>query len=59
MNDNAVGLPTTDDAWRFETFTVADYEELYQQMLDGTLVVDADYNNQATTEWTNLNLNEV
>ena len=59
VNDNAVGLPTTDDAWRFETFTVADYEELYQQMLDGTLVVDADYNNQATTEWTNLNLNEV
>lgn len=59
VNDNAVGLPTTDDAWRFETFTVADYEELYQQMLDGTLVVDADYNNQATTEWTNLNLNEI
>ncbi len=59
VNDNAVGLPTTDDAWRFETFTVSDYEELYQQMLDGTLVVDADYNNQATTEWTNLNLNEI
>ena len=59
VDDNAVGLPTTDDAWRFETFTVADYEELYQQMLDGTLVVDADYNNQATTEWTNLNLNEI
>ena len=59
VNDNAVGLPTTDEAWRFETFTVEDYEALYQQMVDGTLVVDADYNNQATTEWTNLNLNEI
>ncbi|HIT32096.1 MAG TPA: BMP family ABC transporter substrate-binding protein [Candidatus Enterenecus stercoripullorum] len=56
VNDNAVGLPTTDEAWRFETFTVEDYENLYQQMVDGTLVVDADFNNQATTEWTNLNL---
>ena len=59
VNDNAVGLPTTDDAWRFETFTVADYEELYQQMLDGTLVVDNDFSKLETTEWSNVNLNVI
>ena len=56
VKDNAVGLPTTDEAWRFETFTVQDYEELYQKLVDGTLVVDPDYENQATTEWSNINL---
>lgn len=41
--DNAVQLPTGADSWRFETFTVEEYESLYQQMVDGTLVVDDDY----------------
>ena len=41
--DNAVELPTGADSWRFETFTVEKYESLYQQMVDGTLVVDDDY----------------
>ena len=57
--DNAVALPTTDEAWRFEEFTVAKYQELYDQMVDGTLVVDADYNNLETTEWSNVNLNVI
>ena len=33
--DNAVQLPTGADSWRFETFTVEEYESLYQQMVDG------------------------
>ena len=56
VNDNAVELPTSDDAWRFETFTVEEYEALYQQMVDGTLVVDDDYTKLDTTDWSNLNL---
>ena len=56
VNDNAVELPTSDDAWRFETFTVEKYEALYQQMVDGTLVVDDDYTKLDTTDWSNLNL---
>ena len=56
VNDNAVELPTSDDAWRFETFTVEEYEALYQQMLDGTLVVDNAYENLETTDWSNVNL---
>lgn len=59
--DNAVELPTGADSWRFETFTVEKYESLYQQMVDGTLVVDDDYtvmdNAETTTNWSNVNVN--
>ena len=59
--DNAVALPTTDEAWRFEEFSVEDYQALYQQMVDGTLVVDDDYtvldNPETATDWSNVNLN--
>ena len=59
VKDNAVELPTAADSWRFETFTVEEYEALYQQMLDGTLVVDNDFSKLETTEWSNLNLNVI
>ena len=56
VKDNAVELPTAAESWRFETFTVEEYEALYQQMLDGTLVVDNDFSKLETTEWSNVNL---
>ena len=59
VKDNAVELPTAAESWRFETFTVEEYEALYQQMLDGTLVVDNDFSKLETTEWSNLNLNKI
>ena len=59
--DNAVQLPTGADSRRFETFTVEEYESLYQQMVDGTLVVDDDYtvmdNAETATNWSNVNVN--
>ena len=55
--DNAVALPTAEGSWRFETFTVEEYEDMYQKVLDGTLVVDDDFSKLETTEWSNLNLN--
>ena len=59
--DNAVQLPTGADSWRFETFTVEEYESMYQQMVDGTLVVDDDYtvmdNAETATNWSNVNVN--
>ena len=59
--DNAVQLPTGADSWRFETFTVEECESLYQQMVDGTLVVDDDYtvmdNAETATNWSNVNVN--
>ncbi len=57
VENSSVALPTADASWRFETFTVEEYEDLYQQMLDGTLVVDANYENLETTEWSNVVLN--
>ena len=57
--DNAVQLPTSDESWRFETFTVEEYKALYQQMVDGTLVVDDDYSKLETTEWSNVTLNVI
>lgn len=57
VENNSVALPTAADSWRFETFTVEEYEALYQQMLDGTLVVDNDYSKLETTEWSNVVLN--
>ena len=59
VKDHAVALPTDADSWRFETFTVEEYEALYQQMLDGTLVVDNDFSKLETTEWTNVKLNVI
>ena len=59
VKDNAVALPTAADSWRFETFTVEEYEDLYQQMLDGTLVVDNDFSKLESTEWSNLTLNVI
>ena len=59
VNENAVELPTADSSWRFEIFTVEEYEALYQQMLDGSLVVDADYEKLESTDWSNLTLNVI
>ena len=39
--DNAVGIPTNEDAWRFETFTVEEYNALYEQVKSGELTIDA------------------
>ena len=55
--DNAVQLPTADASWRFEDFSVEEYQALYQQMLDGTLVVDNNYENLESTDWSNVTLN--
>lgn len=40
--DDAVGLPTATASWRFATFTVTEYEALFDDVADGTVVVPAD-----------------
>ncbi len=42
-SEDGVGLPTDDDAWRFDTFTVAQYNSIYDQIADGTIDVPANY----------------
>ena len=54
--EHAVGLPTAESSWRFETFTAEEYNALYEQVLNGELTIDSDYNN-LEQEYSNLNLN--
>ena len=53
--ENAVGLPTA--TWSLNGWTVEEYNEMVKAMADGTLVVDSDYNNLASTD--NLTLNVI
>ena len=53
--DNAVGLPTA--TWSLTKWSVEDYNAMVAAMADGSLVVDADYANLASTD--NLTLNVV
>jgi len=36
---NGVGLPTADGSWRFNSFTVAEYNTIFDKLVDGTVVV--------------------
>ena len=36
--ENAVGLPTA--TWSMENFSVADYEDLFQKVLNGDITID-------------------
>jgi basic membrane protein A len=39
--DRCVGLPTVEGSWRFNSFTVEEYEALYQKILAGEITIDA------------------
>ena len=54
VETDAVGLPT--ETWSMTNFTVEQYEAMYQQVKDGTLTVDDNYDN-LEQEYSNLNLN--
>jgi basic membrane protein A len=40
--DDSTGLPTNADAWRFKTFTVEQYNAVFAQIKNGTLVIKND-----------------
>ncbi len=41
-SNNGVGLPTATDSWGFEVWTLAEYEAIFADIADGTLVVTVD-----------------
>ena len=53
VEQNAVGLPTA--TWSLNNYTVEEYEELFDKVLKGDVVVDADYNN-LEQDYSNLTL---
>ncbi len=40
--ENCVGLPTAEGSWRLATYTVAEYQELFAKVADGTIAVSND-----------------
>ena len=54
VETDAVGLPT--ETWSMTNFTVEQYEAMYQQVKDGTLTVDDNYDN-LEQDYSNLTLN--
>ncbi len=40
--EDATGLPTNDDAWRFKTFTKAEYDTLFANIKNGTVTPRSD-----------------
>ena len=59
VTENAVGLPTA--TWSMENFSVADYEDLFQKVLNGDITID---NNDkmadpSTAGLSNVNVNYI
>jgi len=54
--DNATGLPVA--TWSLEKFSVEDYEAMFDKVVKGELVIDADFNN-LEQDYSNLTLKVV
>ncbi|MEG0901726.1 MAG: BMP family ABC transporter substrate-binding protein, partial [Clostridia bacterium] len=48
VNENAVGIPTAEGSWRFNKFTVEEYNTIYEAIKAGTVTVSNDIENQPT-----------
>lgn len=59
VKENAVGLPTA--TWSMENFSVADYEDLFQKVLNGDITIDNNDKmaNPAEGGLTNVNVNYI
>ena len=59
VKENAVGLPTA--TWSMENFTVADYEDLFQKVLNGDITIDnnSEMADPSTAGLSNVNVNYI
>ena len=55
--EGAVGLPTSEDSWGFTEFTVEEYEDVFDKLVDGTIDVDDSIANMPAT--TKVTVNEI
>lgn len=53
--DNATGLPTA--TWSLKNYSVEEYEQQFKSVVDGSLVIDSDYESGLQQAWSNLTLN--
>ena len=54
--EDAVGLPV--DTWSLEGWTVEEYQEMLKGIVDGTIEIDDNYENLASTDSLTLNVIE-
>lgn len=50
VEEDAVGLPTADHSWRFDSYTVEEYKALYEQVKAGTVEISNDITAQPAVE---------
>ncbi len=56
--EGAIALPTVEGSWRFQKFTVDEYQKMVDDVVAGTLVIDDDYAN-LKMEYPNLKITMV
>ena len=54
--DEAVGLPTEEASWGFKKFTVEKYNELFKDLQEGKIVVDANVDGAESKTYSNVTL---
>lgn len=42
VSDNATGIPTSESSWRFNSFTVEEYEAIKEKVANGEITISAD-----------------
>ena len=50
--EGAVGIPTAEASWRFNTFTVAEYEAMFAKIVSGEIAISDDIDNHPATSET-------
>lgn len=57
VNEDSTGLPTASGSWRFNSFTVAEYEEVLAKVATGAVVISTDCADMSTAAaWDSLTL---
>lgn len=57
--DNAVGLPTEEASWGFKSFSVEEYNALFEKLQKGEITVATDVDGAETKEYSNVTLDWV
>lgn len=57
--DGDTGLPTAESSWRFSKFTVDEYKTMFQNVVDGKLVIDDNYEANFGQTYSNATVNVV
>ena len=56
VKDDAVGLPTAEGSWGFDSFTVEEYNDLYNKLKSGEVVVDNNVDGAESKSYSNVKL---